>query len=245
MRKYIKRFYLLFIFILLYAPILTLVVLSFNNSKTRSKWGGFTTKWYHQLFQNEQILNALSTTLIIAILSAVIATIIGTMAAIGIQNMKNKGRSFMLGVNNIPMMNSEIVTGISLMLLFIAVGNFYSKVTGTPSSFFGFITILLAHITFNIPYVVLSVMPKLRQVNPNTYEAALDLGASPIYAYFKVIIPDIAPEFYQDFYWLLRCHWMTLLLPILQKELALIPFLLKFIQKLRKGLNLKCTHSPR
>ncbi len=199
MRKYIKRFYLLFIFILLYAPILTLVVLSFNNSKTRSKWGGFTTKWYHQLFQNEQILNALSTTLIIAILSAVIATIIGTMAAIGIQNMKNKGRSFMLGVNNIPMMNSEIVTGISLMLLFIAVGNFYSKVTGTPSSFFGFITILLAHITFNIPYVVLSVMPKLRQVNPNTYEAALDLGASPIYAYFKVIIPDIAPGILSGF----------------------------------------------
>ena len=199
MRKYIKRFYLLFIFILLYAPILTLVVLSFNNSKTRSKWGGFTTKWYHQLFQNEQILNALSTTLIIAILSAVIATIIGTMAAIGSQNMKNKGRSFMLGVNNIPMMNSEIVTGISLMLLFIAVGNFYSKVTGTPSSFFGFITILLAHITFNIPYVVLSVMPKLRQVNPNTYEAALDLGASPIYAYFKVIIPDIAPGILSGF----------------------------------------------
>lgn len=199
MRKFIKRFYLLFIFILLYAPILTLVVLSFNNSKTRAKWGGFTTKWYHQLFQNEQILNALSNTLLIAILSAVIATIIGTMAAIGIQNMKNKGRSFMLGINNIPMMNSEIVTGISLMLLFIAVGNFYSKFTGTPSSLFGFVTILLAHITFNIPYVVLSVMPKLRQVNPNTYEAALDLGASPIYAYFKVIIPDISPGILSGF----------------------------------------------
>ena len=199
MRKFIKRFYLLFIFILLYAPILTLVVLSFNNSKTRAKWGGFTTKWYHQLFQNEQILNALSNTLLIAILSALIATILGTIAAIGIHSMKSKGRSAMLGINNIPMMNSEIVTGISLMLLFIAVGNFFSKITGNSTNLFGFTTILLAHITFNIPYVVLSVMPKLRQVNPNTYEAALDLGASPFYAYYKVIIPDITPGILSGF----------------------------------------------
>lgn len=200
MRKFIKRFYLLLIFILLYAPIVTLVVLSFNNSKTRSKWGGFTTKWYHSLFQNDQILNALSNTLLIAVLSALIATIIGTVAAIGIHNMKSKGRSFMMGINNIPMMNSEIVTGISLMLLFIAVGNIYGNMTGKGSvSLFGFTTILLAHITFNIPYVVLSVMPKLRQVNPNTYEAALDLGASPIYAYFKVIIPDILPGILSGF----------------------------------------------
>lgn len=200
MRKFIKRFYLLLIFILLYAPIVTLVVLSFNNSKTRSKWGGFTTKWYHSLFQNDQILNALSNTLLIAVLSALIATIIGTAAAIGIHNMKSKGRSFMMGINNIPMMNSEIVTGISLMLLFIAAGNIYGNITGKGSvSLFGFTTILLAHITFNIPYVVLSVMPKLRQVNPNTYEAALDLGASPLYAYFKVIIPDILPGILSGF----------------------------------------------
>lgn len=200
MRKFIKRFYLLLIFILLYAPIITLVVLSFNNSKTRSKWGGFTTKWYHSLFQNDQILNALSNTLLIAVLSALIATIIGTAAAIGIHNMKSKGRSFMMGINNIPMMNSEIVTGISLMLLFIAAGNIYGNMTGKGSvSLFGFTTILLAHITFNIPYVVLSVMPKLRQVNPNTYEAALDLGASPLYAYFKVIIPDILPGILSGF----------------------------------------------
>ena len=200
MKNFMKRFYLLLIFILLYAPIVTLVVLSFNNSKTRSKWGGFTTKWYQQLFQNEQILNALSNTLLIAVLSAFIATILGTMAAIGIHNMKSKGRSFMMGINNIPMMNSEIVTGISLMLLFIAVGNIFGKMAGTGSiSLFGFMTILLSHITFNIPYVVLSVMPKLRQVNPNTYEAALDLGASPIYAYFKVIIPDILPGILSGF----------------------------------------------
>lgn len=191
MRNFLKRFYLVLIFILLYAPIGTLIVLSFNNSKTRAKWGGITLKWYSQLFQNEQILNALSNTLLIALLSALFATIIGTAASIGIQNMKAKNRSIMIGITNIPMMNSEIVTGISLMLLFIAVGNFISHLAGVPKSLFGFMTILLAHITFNIPYVILSVMPKLKQVNPNTYEAALDLGASPIYAYFKVIIPDI------------------------------------------------------
>lgn len=199
MKNFIKRCYLFLIFVLLYAPIVTLIVLSFNNSKTRAKWGGFTTKWYHQLFENEQILSALSNTLLIALLSAFFATLIGTIAAIGIHNMKSKGRSVMLGINNIPMMNSEIVTGISLMLLFIAVGNIYSKITGIPTSLFGFTTILLAHITFNIPYVVLSVMPKLRQVNPNTYEAALDLGASPIYAYCKVIIPDISPGILSGF----------------------------------------------
>lgn len=200
MRNSLKRFYLTLIFIFLYAPIATLVILSFNNSKTRAKWGGFTTKWYEHLFHNEQILNALSNTLLIALFSSIIATFIGTIAAIGIQNMKKKPRSIMLGINNIPMMNSEIVTGISLMLLFIATGNFIGKMTdGTPKSLFGFMTILLSHITFNIPYVILSVMPKLRQVSRYTYEAALDLGASPIYAYYKVIIPEILPGILSGF----------------------------------------------
>lgn len=200
MRNSLKRFYLILIFIFLYAPIATLVILSFNNSKTRAKWGGFTTKWYEQLFHNEQILNALSNTLLIALFSSIIATFIGTIAAIGIQNMKKKPRSIMLGINNIPMMNSEIVTGISLMLLFIATGNFIGKMTdGTPKSLFGFMTILLSHITFNIPYVILSVMPKLRQVSRYTYEAALDLGASPIYAYYKVVIPEILPGILSGF----------------------------------------------
>lgn len=199
MRNFFKKFYLVLIFILLYAPIATLIVLSFNSSKTRAKWGGFTFKWYEELFQNEQILTALSNTLLIALLSAFIATIIGTIASIGIHNMKAKTRSIMLGITNIPMMNSEIVTGISLMLLFIAVGNFVSQLIGVPTSLFGFTTILLAHITFNIPYVIVSVMPKLKQVNPNTYEAALDLGANPLYAYFKVIIPDILPGILSGF----------------------------------------------
>lgn len=164
------------------------MVLSFNSSKSRSKWGGFTGKWYVALFQNQDIMNALYTTLIIALVSALIATIIGTAAAIGIQAMKPKFRTFMMGVTNIPMLNADIVTGISLMLLFIA---FRFSL--------GFMTILLAHITFNIPYVILSVMPKLKQTSKHTYEAAMDLGASPVYAFFKVVFPDIMPGVFSGF----------------------------------------------
>lgn len=184
----LQKIYLTLIFILLYAPILTLIVLSFNNSKTRAKWGGFTGKWYVALFQNDQIMNALYTTLIIALLSAFIATIIGTAAAIGIQGMHRKFRTVIMGMTNIPMLNADIVTGISLMLLFIA---FRFSL--------GFTTILIAHITFNIPYVILSVMPKLKQTKRSTYEAALDLGASPVYAFFKVVFPDILPGVFSGF----------------------------------------------
>ncbi len=181
-RKYLQKIYLALIFILLYAPIVTLVVLSFNQSKTRAKWGGFTLKWYKELFQNEQIMSAFYTTLIIAFVSAAIATIIGTAAAIAIQGMKQKWKTMYMGLTNIPMMNAEIVMGVSLMLLFIA---FHMTL--------GFGTILIAHITFNIPYVILSVAPKLKQTNRYTYEAALDLGASPVNAFFKVVFPDIVP----------------------------------------------------
>ncbi len=181
-KKATEKFYLALIFILLYAPILTLIVLSFNASRTRAKWGGATLHWYQELFKNEAIMSALYSTLLIALLSALIATFIGTAAAIGIQSMKRKFRTFYMGLTNIPMMNAEIVMGISLMLLFIA---FRINL--------GFSTILIAHITFNIPYVILSVMPRLKQTNRHTYEAALDLGASPLYAFFKVIFPDILP----------------------------------------------------
>ena len=181
-RKYLQKIYLALIFILLYAPIVTLVVLSFNQSKTRAKWGGFTLKWYTELFQNEQIMNAFYTTLIIAFISAAVATLIGTAAAIAIQGMKQKWKTMYMGITNIPMMNAEIVMGVSLMLLFIA---FHMTL--------GFGTILIAHITFNIPYVILSVAPKLKQTNRYTYEAALDLGASPLKAFFKVVFPDIVP----------------------------------------------------
>ncbi len=159
-----------------------MMVLSFNTSKSRTQWGGFTLKWYTQMFDSRSIMNALYNTLLIAFLSALIATIIGTAAAIGINSMKQGPRTIVMGVNNIPMLNSDIVTGISLMLAFIAFG-----------ISLGFKTVLIAHITFNIPYVILSVMPKLKQTNRSTYEAALDLGAGPIQAFFKVVFPDIMP----------------------------------------------------
>ena len=183
-----KRIYLVLICLILYAPIVTLMVLSFNNTKTRSRWGGFTGKWYVSLFQNKEIMNALYTTLIIALLSALIATLIGTLAALGMQVMRSRTRTLFMGITNIPMLNADIVTGVSLMLLFIAF-----RLT------LGFKTILLAHITFNIPYVILSVMPKLKQTNKRTYEAALDLGASPLYAFVKVVLPDTMPGIFSGF----------------------------------------------
>ena len=182
MKKNLERLYLILIFVLLYAPIAALIVLSFNKSKTRSKWGGFTLQWYMEMFQNESIMQALYNTLIIALISAFIATIIGTLAAMGINAMKQRTRTIAIGIANIPMLNAEIVTGVSLMLLFIALG-----------WELGFGTVLIGHITFNIPYVLLNVLPKLKQTNKATYEAALDLGASPVYAFFKVIFPDILP----------------------------------------------------
>ena len=182
MKSFLKKLYIAFIVILLYAPIVTLIVLSFNASKTRAKWGGFTFKWYGSLFKNEQIMNALFTTLLLALLSSLIATLIGTAAAIAMNSMKKKSKAYFTAVTNIPMLNADIVTGISLMLIFLAL-----KMT------FGFSTVLIAHITFNIPYVILSVLPKLKQTNASVYEAALDLGATPVYAFFKVIFPDILP----------------------------------------------------
>ena len=183
-----QKVYITLIFIFLYAPIVTLIILSFNASKTRAKWGGFTLKWYRSLFQNEAILQALWNTLAIAFLSATVATLIGTIACISIHNMKKRNRAIVMGVTNIPMLYAEIVTGISLMLLFISLG-----------IKFGFLTILLAHITFNIPYVILSVMPRMKQLNPHTYEAALDLGASHSQAFFKVIFPDLLPGILSGF----------------------------------------------
>lgn len=182
MKNAARRIYIILILIFLYAPIATLMVLSFNASKSRAKWGGFTLGWYQSLLKDRDILNALWTTLSIALLSALFATVIGTISCIAIQGMKRRNRAIIMGITNIPMLNAEIVTGISLMLLFIVL-----KMN------MGFLTILLAHITFNIPYVILSVMPRMKQLNPHTYEAALDLGATHLYAFFKVTFPDILP----------------------------------------------------
>lgn len=181
-KHFLRRLYLALIFIILYAPIVTLMVLSFNESKSRAKWGGFTFQWYIQLFRNESIMDALYLTLLLAFLSAFIATVLGTAACIGINRMPKTPQTVIMGITNIPLLNAEIVTGISLMLTFIAF-----KID------MGFLTVLIGHISFNVPYVILSVMPRVRQTGKASYEAALDLGATPFYAFWKVIFPDILP----------------------------------------------------
>lgn len=190
-KKWLQRFYLFFIVLFLYAPIATLMVLSFNDSRTSVKWGGFSLKWYARLFENETILAALGNTLLLASLSAVFATVLGTSAAIAIHHMKKRRQQLCMSIVNIPMLNAEIVTGIAFMLLFISLGNLLS-IFGIHFEM-GFGTVLIGHITFNLPYVVLSVMPKLKQFNQSMYEAALDLGAGEQQAFFRIVLPDIMP----------------------------------------------------
>ena len=188
MKKKLETLYMAIIFIFLYAPIGTLIVLSFNSSKSRSKWGGFTLEWYQKMFDSSTIMSALQNTLTIAFLSALIATVLGVLVCIGINSLRKWQKSTILALNNIPMLNADIVTGLSLMLMFVFFG-----------VSLGYNTILLAHITFNIPYVILSVMPKMKQTNMSAYEAAQDLGANPIYAFFKVIFPDLVPGIISGF----------------------------------------------
>ena len=186
--KIFSRLYMGIIYLFLYAPIVVLIVFSFNNTKSRNVWTGFTLKWYQQLFSNELILSSLFNTLGLALISSIVATIIGTMAALGISAMKRKQRTLFLNLTYLPIISPEIVTGISLMLTFVLLG-----------LDFGFVTLLLAHITFNIPYVLLNVMPKLRQMDKHLYEAAQDLGCNNVQAFTKVVIPEIMPGIISGF----------------------------------------------
>ncbi|MGI6538258.1 MAG: ABC transporter permease [Caldicoprobacterales bacterium] len=182
MMRFLKKTYVFLIFAFLYAPILILIIFSFNQSKSRANWEGITLKWYMELFKDRQIMSALYNTILIAVLSSIVATLIGLIASIGIFSMKKLQQKVVLNLNYIPILNPDIVTGISLMVLYI-----FMKMP------LGFVTMLLAHITFNIPYVILSILPKLKQMNKHLYEAALDLGATPIEAFWKVILPEIMP----------------------------------------------------
>ncbi|MCR5041663.1 MAG: ABC transporter permease [Clostridia bacterium] len=177
------------VFLFLYAPLIYILFFSFNDSNSTSLFAGFSVRWYKTLFTEEDIIVALRNTLILAVLSSVIAVVLGTAASIGIDACK-KGwfRTGIMSVTNIPMMAPEIVTGISMMLLFVFVGRLVNK-----SDVLGFPTLLIAHVTFNLPYVILSVMPKLRQVDPHLPEAAEDLGMKPVRAFFKVVVPEIVP----------------------------------------------------
>ena len=224
-KKGIERLYLTLIFLFLYLPIAVLIVLSFNSSKSRVVWGGFTLDWYVKMFQSRSIMEAFYTTIFITLTSAVISTIIGTVAAIGISAMRRRGKAIMLGATNIPLLNAEIVTGISLMLLFV-------KFTRLGMS-----TVLLAHITFNIPYVILSVLPKLRQTNVSTYEAALDLGASPLYAFFKVVFPDILPGVSSGFLLAFTMSLDDFIITHFTKGPGVDTLSTKIYSEVRKGIN--------
>lgn len=186
-KKCASRLYMALIFLFLYLPIVVLIILSFNNSRSRVVWGGFTIDWYVRCFQDERIMSAFATTLQITFLSAILSTLIGTLAALGISAMKKRSQAVYLGATNIPLLNADIVTGISMMLLFVKFVDL------------GFVTVLIAHMTFSIPYVILNVLPKLRQANHCTYEAALDLGASPLYAFYKVTWPEIRSGVFSGF----------------------------------------------
>ena len=191
MKKTSQKIYFGIIMAFLYLPIFYLIAYSFNNGKT-SVWKGFTWHWYADLFNDPQIMNSLYKTLIIALLAAVISTVLGTAAAIGIYNFKGGVRSAIQNISNFPIINPEIVTGVSLMLLF--------TFAGTMLGFeMGFWTVLLAHIGFCTPYVILNVTPRIKQMDPSLYEAAQDLGCSPMQAFFKVVLHELMPGIFSGF----------------------------------------------
>ncbi|MBR4286555.1 MAG: ABC transporter permease [Clostridia bacterium] len=183
------KLYTALVFIFLYAPIAVLIVFSFNSGKSTSVFEGFSLYWYKELFNDAATLSAFKNSMIVAVVSSIISTVMGTAAATGIYNYKNKlVKTSIMTVTNIPMMNPEIVTGVSMMLLFVFIGAIFGK-TGT----LGFPTLIIAHVTFELPYVILNVLPKLRQTDPHLAEAAQDLGCTPLQAFFKVMLPAIMP----------------------------------------------------
>ncbi len=185
----LAKFYLALVFVFLYAPIVVMTVFSFNGSESTYIFEGFSLQWYERLFHDKVTMDALKNTVVLAVISAAISTVMGTLAAVGLNSMRNKYiKSTVMSVTNIPMMNPEIVTGISMMLLFVFAGTMFSR-----KNVLGFATILIAHITFQLPYVILSVLPKLRQTDNRIFEAAQDLGCHPVKAFFKVVFPAILP----------------------------------------------------
>ena len=186
--KKLRKAYIGLIMAFLYAPIVLLILYSFNDSKSRAQWGGFTLRWYRELFADQAIMSALGTTLSIGLLAAALSTVLGTVGAIALFQMKRRPRGVMMSIVNLPMLNSEVVTGVSLMLLYAM-----ARIQ------LGYLTLLLSHIAFCVPYVVLSVLPKLRQLDPHLAEAAQDLGATPVQGFLRVILPDIMPGVFSGF----------------------------------------------
>lgn len=184
--KKLGKLYLALVIFFLYVPIFVLIVFSFNETKSRSVFSGFTLDWYQKLFHNRIIMTSLRNTIIIAVIASIVSTILGTLAAIGINSMKKVPKAVVMNVTNMPIINPEIITGVSLMLLFV----FFAARMNLE---FGFVTLVIAHITFDVPYVILNIMPKFKQMDPHLFEAAQDLGCSPFQAFRKVVLPEIMP----------------------------------------------------
>lgn len=220
MKKFFAQFYIWFLLVILYAPILIILVFSFTEAKVLGNWTGFSLNLFKNLFAggvSGSLLKSIENTLTIGVLAAAFSTLLGTIAAIGINDLSGRGKKVITFFNDVPMLNPDIITGISLFLMFVAIG-----ITQ------GYITVLLAHIAFCTPYVVLSVMPKLRQMNPNTYEAALDLGATPTQAMRKVIFPQVRPGMISGF--------------ILAFTLSIDDFAVTLFTKGNKGLETLSTY---
>ena len=194
--KILMRTYVILIFCFLYLPIAVMIAFSFNESKSRAVFTGFTLDWYKSLFHNEMILSSLALSLVLALVSSVVATVLGTLATIGINSMSRKSQLIINNISYVPVVNPEIITGVSLMLLFVMAQTFG---IGGESGLFGWPTLLIAHITFNVPYVIFNVSPKLRQLDPSIYNAALDLGCTPRQAFIKVILPQLTPAILSAF----------------------------------------------
>ena len=205
--KILRRVYLVLIFSFMYVPIAVLIAFSFNESKSRTVFAGFSTKWYGQLFRDEMVLNALFISVVLALVSAVIATVLGTMACVGINRMRRGARAGVTTISYIPIINPEIITGVSMMLLFVVLKQGMAMLSTADGGFFGWLannfiglpSLLIAHITFNLPYVLFTVLPKLQQMDIRLYEAALDLGCNERQAFFKVVLPEIMPAVFSSF----------------------------------------------
>lgn len=195
-KRLLQRAYIVMIFGFMYLPIAVLIAYSFNENKSRTVFSGFTLDWYRSLFHNEMILSALGLSLVLALVSSVAATVLGTLATIGINSMSRRTQLVINNISYVPVVNPEIITGVSLMLLFVLL---QKAGIGGEGGIFGWFTLLIAHITFNVPYVIFNVGPKLRQLDPSLYNAALDLGCTPRQAFFKVILPQLTPAILSAF----------------------------------------------
>lgn len=225
LKRFLSRCYLAFVMLLLYAPLAILIICSFNKSKARSVWGGFTLHWYTDLFHNEEVLAALKTSLILTISAALIASVLGTLACVGMSVMEKRGRNLLMNITNIPLLNADIVTGIAIMLLF---AHFLTL---------GFTSMLIAHVTLGVPYVILNVMPKMQQASKGVYEAALDLGASQLYAFFKVVLPEIFPGIVAGFFFAFTVSMDDFVVTYFTKGPGINTISTMLYQQLRRGIN--------